>query len=139
MGCDIHAHVEVLKDGAWRNASLYSKTDNELERVNPVCDRWYHLFSQMAGVRNYSGETPISEPRGLPSDISLETKLDSEEWGADGHSHSWLTFDEMRDYTKALPEENRTMTALLQIMTISANAYWVFDKAKIRIVFWFDN
>lgn len=140
MGCDIHSHVEILKDGKWVNASLYVKGDKELERVDPVRDRWYALFAQMAGVRLYTGDIqPVSLPRGLPSDVSEETKKDSKEWGEDGHSHSYLFLEEMQKYTNNLPPERRTMEVLINTMLLCANAYWVFDPSKIRLVFWFDN
>jgi len=39
--------------------------------------------------------TPIAEPRGLPENVSAEVKAESDEWGIDGHSHSWLTLAEL--------------------------------------------
>ena len=53
-------------------------------------DRNYTRFAALAGVR---GDGPT--PKGLPKDVSESTKLYSDEWGLDGHGHSFL------DLTKA--------------------------------------
>ncbi len=69
--------------------------------------RNYDLFAILADVRNgrgfagvktREGFNPISYPKGLPDDISTEVKREAESWGADGHSHSWLTLKELLDY-----------------------------------------
>lgn len=51
-----------------------------------------------AGVRTGGGFVPISEPRGIPDNASDEVKSESEQWGCDGHSHSWLLVEEVLDY-----------------------------------------
>ena len=80
MGCDIHFHTEVKINGKWHH---HSQT-----RIS----RNYALFVKMAGVRNWnnSGINPISRPKGIPEDATFLTKLDSDKYGIDGHSHSWL-------------------------------------------------
>ena len=50
--------------------------------------RCYSLFALLANVRNYAEITPISNPRGLPNDVSEIVKEMSDQWGCDGHSHS---------------------------------------------------
>lgn len=64
--------------------------------------RNYNLFSMLADVRNgyvSNGNTymikPIDEPRGVPSDASTAYKEYVDEWGADGHSHSYFTLAEL--------------------------------------------
>ena len=64
--------------------------------------RNYNLFSMLADVRNgyvSNGNTymitPIDEPRGVPSDASSAYKEYVDEWGADGHSHSYFTLTEL--------------------------------------------
>ena len=64
--------------------------------------RNYNLFSMLADVRNgyiSNGNTyvitSIDEPRGVPSDASDAYKEYVEEWGADGHSHSYFTLVEL--------------------------------------------
>ena len=97
MGCDIHFYVEVKQDdGAWlpRNEDLYD-------------GRNYDLFAILAGVRNGvgfagvktgDGFNVIAEPRGLPDDVSNDILQESEDWGRDGHSHSWLTVAEIKAF-----------------------------------------
>lgn len=113
MGCDIHLVVEKRgENGEWVRAESmgqpwWVKDGSQLEE--PVRQEWYRgrnyaLFAMLAGVRNYPGLdyksnkqllTPIAEPRGLPADVTEETKKYSDEWGIDGHSHSWLTLEEL--------------------------------------------
>lgn len=66
--------------------------------------RNYNLFSMLAGVRNgyvSNGNTyeitPIDYARGVPSDASDAYKHYADEWGVDGHSHSYLTLTELDD------------------------------------------
>jgi hypothetical protein len=120
MGCDIHLFTEVQKN-----------INNELKWVN--CDNWkinqwfdpkepdgeskyqikelyddrnYSLFATLAGVRDYSpGNKMIDAPRGLPEDCCVEIKELSEKWGDDGHTHSWFTLKELKDFQK----ENKTI------------------------------
>lgn len=69
--------------------------------------RNYDLFAILADVRNGYGfagcETgegfnPIDQPRGLPDDVSSIVEKASEEWGIDGHSHSFITLRELLEY-----------------------------------------
>lgn len=115
MGCDIHMHVE------------YKRTVNDQSRwvcgdyfmVNPYFGEFpnekpfslvrfceghnYSCFATLANVRNY-GYTPyIDEPRGLPADVTKEVKADADDWGEDGHSHSYFTLKELIDFQKDAP------------------------------------
>lgn len=86
MGCDIHTHVEIKKKNKWTHID---EVPEEFERRN------YSTFSILAGVRSSFNVKPISEPKGIPEDISKETKESIERWNADGHSHSYLTLKEL--------------------------------------------
>jgi len=97
MGCDIHAHVEVREDGQWHHWE-------EMFAAPFHVGRNYDLFAILANVRNgygfagvptSGGFTPIDMPRGLPEDVTPEVKQESDDWGVDGHSHSWLTLAEL--------------------------------------------
>lgn len=92
MGCDIHTHVEIKKENKWLHID---EVPEEFDRRN------YSIFSILAGVRSSFNIKPISEPKGIPEDISRETKENIEEWNGDGHSHSYLTLKELDtfDYT----------------------------------------
>ena len=81
MGCDCTAHFEVKIDNKWEHYSV------------PNIHRNYLLFEKMAGVRG-SVENALAPPKGLPDDISNITRIDSEQWGIDGHHHSWLSGEE---------------------------------------------
>ena len=103
MGCDIHLHAEVRdEDGVWKDETTYETEwigEYPLQ-VNTIYDgRHYAIFAILAGVRNYyHGITPISPPRGLPDDVSTIVLAESENWGMDGHSHSYFTLEELEDF-----------------------------------------
>lgn len=102
MGADIHVYAE------------YRNTANAWEAIpdyEPFGLRCYDVFSFFAKVRfsdDYRRVTPypISEPRGLPKDVSTYVKKESDEWGEEGFRHSWLSVEELSsfDYNKPLRE-----------------------------------
>lgn len=85
MGCDIHAHIEILVDGKWEHYAALSLPRN------------YALFTKLAGVRDVKGITPIAPPRGLPTDITFVTKLDLLRCGTCYHTPSWITAEEAEE------------------------------------------
>jgi hypothetical protein len=120
MGCDIHIYVEKKIGDTWfpiappEHNSYYEPGDEQeggpynrpllLNHDTYDVGRNYRVFAMLAGVRNgigfasvKTGEpiTPISKPRGLPQDVSVEVREISNDWGPDGHSHSWLTLAEL--------------------------------------------
>lgn len=76
MGCDIHFHIEYKIDGQW------------VLMHQPRINRDYTLFGLLAGVREVN-LAPYAT-RGLPDDISVGTRVSSEYWSEDGHSHSYI-------------------------------------------------
>lgn len=140
MGTDIHLQVERQnEDGSWKRVphieNVCSWCDGEQEYSNGTkcfgCngsgkrfqpyfdDRNYSLFGILADVRNGfgfggcdtgDGFVPISEPRGLPDDLSPEiaenirTDGGAAEYGdpqyfwMGDHSHSWLLLSEILEY-----------------------------------------
>lgn len=114
MGCDIHWNVEVRRDGSWVEMQLPEVQDyiDWFTYWNNVPGwyykgRHYELFAILANVRNGYGFagcdmgdpiTPISMPKGLPDDVTETVKAESERWGVDGHSHTWLTLRELQEY-----------------------------------------
>lgn len=112
MGCDIHICCEVRRMDVWYDATLY-KVNRYYDPTHPESGepmyvpkyifegRDYKLFSILAGVRNYGDVEPISEPRGLPYNVSASVKEQSDAWGIDGHSHSYLTLRELMEYQTA--------------------------------------
>ena len=112
MGCDIHLYCEkqIDIDGKkiWWCADrfmlneyyLTDKTEPKLLVDHIYGDRDYTLFAVLAGIRDNGTTEMIDEPRGLPKDVSAIIKKESDDWGVDGHSHSWLTAKELFDYQK---------------------------------------
>lgn len=119
MGCDIHMHVEKREKGAWRFVApkelgipIYEDYGNE-DGPNgfwEVEERWEeetgaaweprnpNLFALLANVRNWNERIPpLDDPRGVPPDASSEYRNEVEEWGVDGHSHSYFTIAELRE------------------------------------------
>lgn len=137
MGCDIHAFMEIKINGTWHT---YNK---------PRIDRSYQLFAYMAGVRNHQNEiTPISEPRGLPQDISLVAGLEYKDEEKDAHSCSFLTKEEMRlveDFWRG--KGNPSWTPLFGYVSgncpssvgVNQEGSYPPEFEDCRLVFWFDN
>jgi hypothetical protein len=109
MGCDIHNFVEVEKDGQWTLLGdvfrdPWYQEDKPISEYNqpytnePYKGRNYRLFGVLANVR-YDGCESIVPVRGVPSDASLLYKGIVDEWGQDGHSHSWATLKELTEYS----------------------------------------
>src|SRR5581483_6649473 len=112
MGCDIHAFIERReRDANGRPASWvhvpapvvpdepeneYDFFDDGSRRPVPAdIGRKYDLFALLADVRNRGEIEPIAPPRGLPEDVSEPVRRESDVMGADGHSHSWFTLEEL--------------------------------------------
>ncbi|TDQ79534.1 hypothetical protein [Sphingobacterium yanglingense] len=111
MGCDIHIYVEYktrIKD-SWNIGDYFIKTENfdsknGFERIEIHGNRDYSLFTTLAGVRDYSGRVvPVAEPKGLPSDLSAFVKSEAISYDSDGHTHSWLTLKELKQYQSTEP------------------------------------
>lgn len=140
MGTDIHAHIETRdRDGTW-----WHTASGDLG-----IDRWYDLFAAMADVRNSyeRGIVPVSQPRGLPDDVSGVVAMDYDRWSEDAHSASWLTTEEfseaiLRAETASNLASGETNVgfpncpALAMMRSIASNTQ---DPRRARLVFWFDN
>lgn len=135
MGCDVHIHSEVKINGRWHHYD------------QPNCDRDYALFEKMAGVRG-DAENAIAPPRGVPGDATDMTRFDCAHWGLDGHSHSWLSAEEIAQladwYAAEYPEHRFPKWE----RWLFGNPYSSFMKypddrvdgvEDVRFIFWFDN
>jgi len=108
MGCDIHIHIEYKdkKSDKWKQYYWYDNYKDKSGKIdwNKVFDddlhigRDYDLFGLLADVRNYDDIPSICLPRGLPDDVSDSVYLEYKEWDCDGHSHSYYTLSELKDY-----------------------------------------
>jgi len=100
MGCDIHSHAERLVEGKYQT----------IAGLKPFDWRQYGMYGFLAGIRNYSGVTPISERRGMPDDASQDVLSDFDSWGVDAHSPSWLSVAELAAFDYNQPVEDRRVT-----------------------------
>lgn len=96
MGCDIHAHVEIKVGGKWVHYN------------HPSINRQYALFAKMANVRNGGSIVPISDPRGLPTDITESTAFDFKHDEPDAHSMSWLSSEEVASLGEWAEKEHKS-------------------------------
>ena len=116
MGCDIHIYTErkrrINNKDVWVNADYFGLNpyytgacyEKKFEVIKIYGDRNYSLFSMLANVRNEIGQQFVCNPRGLPEDSSNFVKTESDSWGCDGHSHSYLTLKELKEFR----EKNKT-------------------------------
>lgn len=135
MGCDIHLHTEIKLNGEWYGYGA------------PNILRSYKLFGKMAGVRSDEVE-PISMPKGLPDDCSKVVKFASDKMGIDGHSHSYLTADEILELEDWYAREFNDIFPERQWGYFFGNSWGGFSKypqdnpegvEDVRFTFWFDN
>lgn len=166
MGCDIHIWAEVKKRygnpdyrPGWEvvghefpyeyyrpgetSVVLVSGDEPDWESnrsmtMEPYNGRNYVLFAILADVRNGFGIEPITAPRGIPEDASAFYKREVEKWGADGHSHSWLTLDELRrfDWGKDADSVGYFLTETMPRLEAIEKRD---DVEEMRLVFFFDN
>lgn len=166
MGCDIHIVLERKVKDQWVGLHNYNAPEPEALDVfviegkgKPPMRSWirfkimernYRLFGELAGVR--TDGTLGNEPRGLPSDASQLTTAMSDEWGADGHSHSYLSLPEFiaayaaaTDQTPMLVEHRLNPTDETKKWFLATATFVtgvdIYDDNydEYRICFWFDN
>jgi hypothetical protein len=161
MGCDIHVYLEKKKKindvEQWVNIDHWQKNpyfnmegyedERELEHVSAYQGRNYELFGILAGVRDNS-MNPIDDPRGLPDDISNETRKEYELWGRDAHTPTYFTLDELLDFYQKKPKHRETLDYFLVGIKERFDNEFIFTRnnkrnkeceEKFRVIFWFDN
>lgn len=147
MGCDIHIFLERKNsENQWVDSMIYENDGYEKE-FQPLSEypRNYTLFATLAGVR---GDEPIEFPKGIPENCSPEYRKLCEDWGNDGHSHSYFTLRELEDNAKKC-SENRKIALdefILHLKNIIKIVdYWLSDERieeiaeRYRVCFFFDN
>lgn len=90
MGCDIHGWIEV------RQFEFDPKYWTTAVNAGMLLDRNYDMFGCLFGVRNYTNFKPIANNRGVPDDVSKKVRKEIDDWAGDGHSHSYITYEEMK-------------------------------------------
>ncbi len=159
MGCDVHMFLErKLEDESneWASADIWDKNDlfidypdssfpeYKVKAVNRLFNRSsYILYAILASVRNDDNKIiPIAKPRGLPSNVSEMVRRQEEFWGVEGHSHSWLTLDEIinYDWTQTFTDYHGEIRCYKDYFEIFINKIHTINKTgTFRTVFWFDN
>jgi hypothetical protein len=100
MGCDIHGYIEVKKNDlrfhGFVEVQKYASWDDwdMAFDIKAILGRNYGMFGLLFGVRD-DVFSPVAKSRGLPENVSDEVKAASQAWGVDGHSHSWITIQEI--------------------------------------------
>jgi len=123
MGCDIHGYLEVKIKERWNSIKEIPK------------DRAYDMFGILADVRNYVNAKPISGPKGVPEDASDFVAQEIVDWDIDGHSHSWLTWEEISKYDweqKSLDERVSTIEKATGKELSKASYTYLQDKPDPR-------
>lgn len=145
MGCDIHLVLEKQVDNKWvgvdtfqgHHRAKWALKENEYDWSSSVArSRNYRRFAALAGVRGYG-----PSPKGLPNDASDTSLCLSNEWGCDGHSHSWLMIKEAYEIWKQTEGDLDSFADKHPIsyffgVDVSEGSN---NKSEYRIVFWFDN
>lgn len=156
MGADIHVFIEqktISKNepliAEWISIDewVYDPYFEETCVKNPYwSDRNYLLFAILADLRNVYSIHPISLPRGLPDDISVEVKTRSDIEGDDAHTRSWLTLKELLEYDWKQPfwDDNNVCYPLEEMVIAFVNEFIprlikIDEPENVRLVFWLDN
>jgi hypothetical protein len=138
MGCDIHMWAEIKKPqtNKWEKAgevfeNKYYNPEFPISKFNqpktehPYDSRNYDLFAILANVKNGygfartdtgDGFVPISFPKGIPQDATLDYISFVDKWRGDGHSHSYFTIDEILDYNWTKKTQKRGWVNYVEYM-----------------------
>jgi len=151
LGCDIHLYPEYRVDGgAWQShPDIVVETEGEApdEYVWVSYDngigRNYSLFADMAGVRGHG-----PDPKGIPEGVSPIIKQSIDNWKADGHSHSYMSLDELKKLMQKHGysiRENQMFYSCKKIAKELAKIDKILldssegSIVEFRVVFFFDN
>ena len=116
MGCDIHLYREKKINGVWVTADKWSDPYDEGMIVDyddrAFTGRNYDLFGFLADVRR---DIPGGfEPRGTPEDVCDLLAKEIESWDGDGHSHSYLHLQELKDAVERLKTETSPISGMMR-------------------------
>lgn len=131
MGCDIHTHIEVKIENTWHHFA------------KPCVERYYNLFALMGPCGRRPDIKPIAPSRGLPTDISIVTRLSYQEWESEAHGESWLAKHEIEQLKRLFElDMGRKYNTAKHNLEFGIFRTLLPRWRKIqdtRIVFWFDN
>lgn len=154
MGCDIHMYIEYKCGNGlpWQADEHHTLEWDDRCRDNRAEDEWcdyckenhahkcengwanfrqvnatgrdYYLFGELANVRG----TSEREALGLPSDISPELAQAAENYGADGHSHSYISLEDF----KCIVEKCGYYKELTPTQKTCADAFYNWQDPKYK-------
>lgn len=138
MGCDIHLSIEYkpYKTTSGQTTSWYCWGE-DIIRV-----RDYFMFGYLGGVQNpLEAIHPIVLPRGIPKDIGYQVKERIENYGTDGHTHTWLFTKEFImacilrqiNFGGQISKEWIVLRDTLKLLTKH------YGERNIRLIIFFDN
>lgn len=86
MGTTIKLHIEIKINGKW------------LHWNHPRLPQDYEFFTKIANLRpdDYDVE-PVSEPKGLPQNITRTVEIHYQHWKNDTFGESWLNSKEIAE------------------------------------------
>lgn len=152
MGCDIHQYAEIRVNGQW----VAENKDSYTNQNEPDEEPWYGMGESGNSNRNYFLFGILSEgvrydhppgiafdPHGKPTEASPEVLAMIQQWEGDGHSHNYLTFQELKEKAATLllmpsVEAKEALASLSSWITSFGELPNVNDNDR-RVVFWFDN
>ena len=119
MGCDIHCYKEKLVNGKWVSADEWVEEDDgdggtymEVPYRKRFSERNYNLFGLLCDNVRTSHPLSFAE-RGMPEDASIEVKAEVERWDCDGHSHSYLSLQELKDLLERLDSSTVNVSGMM--------------------------
>lgn len=131
---DLRSYLEKAKNNSdEKNVKYYIERLEEEEDFvyEGIYDgRNYDLFGILADVRNGrgfagcdtgNGFIPISQPKGLPIDVSEKVQEESDNWDCDGHSHTYFSLQELLDYDWNRTTEKRGWVSKQEYKTFLKN------------------
>ena len=102
MGCDIHIFIEFkVGDKPWTpdKHHVIRIDDDDIDSYHvreALSPRDYLMFAALAGVRGIG-----PDPKGVPKDVSELISKALDNYGVDGHSHSYSSLKELEQAMKA--------------------------------------
>ena len=136
MGCDIHAYWEVKHKEKW------------MPWGEARTERWYYPFALMAGVRDYANDM-IYKAKGLPEDVTDLVKSISDSSSSDGHTHSYLSADELKKVYETVRDDLDVDEEMVDALrhwfeALEHVCAWEIVRETepiedVRLVFWFDS
>lgn len=116
MGCNIHLYREKFVAGKWVTADEWKDEYGDGQDVpfeKRFTTRSYSLFAILAGVRER--ETPVFKlkPRGMPIAACSEVVAACDNYGNDGHSHSYLYLHELTELANLLASNKQMISGMM--------------------------